>query len=184
MAVSTKLLPRCLAFLLVLCISRAKIVTIDVQQAKNLIQTGYIYLDVRTVEEFVKGHVDAAKIINIPYMLDTPKGKVKNPYFLKEVSSAYKKKDHLIVGCQIGVRSQHATSDLLADGFKNVKAMGGGYVEWVRNKFPVITMVDGSSWITKSIGMAIASPNFRYRYDQDRPKKFETPMQIINLVSY
>ncbi|CAJ2646600.1 unnamed protein product [Trifolium pratense] len=166
MAVSTKLLPRCLAFLLVLCISRAKIVTIDVQQAKNLIQTGYIYLDVRTVEEFVKGHVDAAKIINIPYMLDTPKGKVKNPYFLKEVSSAYKKKDHLIVG------------------FKNVKAMGGGYVEWVRNKFPVITMVDGSSWITKSIGMAIASPNFRYRYDQDRPKKFETPMQIINLVSY
>ncbi|XP_045816519.1 rhodanese-like domain-containing protein 17 [Trifolium pratense] len=74
MAVSTKLLPRCLAFLLVLSISRAKIVTIDVQQAKNLIQTGYIYLDVRTVEEFVKGHVDAAKIINIPYMLDTPKG--------------------------------------------------------------------------------------------------------------
>jgi hypothetical protein len=27
------------------------------------------------VEEFAKGHVDAAKIINIPYMLDTPKGR-------------------------------------------------------------------------------------------------------------
>ncbi|GAU22619.1 hypothetical protein TSUD_234410 [Trifolium subterraneum] len=142
MAVSKKLLSLCLAFLLVLSISRANIVTIDVLEAKNLIQTGYIYLDVRTVEEFVKGHVDAAKIINIPYMLDTPKGKVKNPYFLKEVSSAYKKKVHLIVGCKTGVRSQHATSDLLADGFKNVKDMGGGYVEWVRNKFPVITMVD------------------------------------------
>ncbi|WJX55757.1 hypothetical protein P8452_41489 [Trifolium repens] len=135
MAVSTKLLPRCLAFLLILSISRAKIVTIDVREAKNLIQNGYIYLDVRTVEEFVKGH-------DIPYMLDTPKGKVKNPYFLKEVSSAYKKKAHLVVGCQIGRRSQHATSDLLANGFKNVKAMGGGYVEWVRSKFPVITMAD------------------------------------------
>ncbi|KAK2426989.1 Rhodanese/Cell cycle control phosphatase superfamily protein [Trifolium repens] len=142
MAVSTKLLPRCLAFLLILSISRAKIVTIDVREAKNLIQNGYIYLDVRTVEEFVKGHVDAAKNINIPYMLDTPKGKVKNPYFLKEVSSAYKKKAHLVVGCQIVRRSQHATSDLLANGFKNVKAMGGGYVEWVRSKFPVITMAD------------------------------------------
>jgi len=29
----------------------------------------------RTVEEFQKGHVDAEKIINIPYMFNTPEGK-------------------------------------------------------------------------------------------------------------
>lgn len=50
-AVSANLLPRCLAFLLllvfVLCSSGAKVVTIDVHAAKNLIQTGHIYLDVR-----------------------------------------------------------------------------------------------------------------------------------------
>ncbi|KAK7406825.1 hypothetical protein VNO78_08459 [Psophocarpus tetragonolobus] len=141
MAVSiTLLLPRCSAFFLflfVLCGSAAKVVTVDVRAAKGLLQTGCIYLDVRTVEEFEKGHVDAVNILNIPYMVNTPKGKVKNPNFLKEVSSACNKEDHLIVGCQSGVRSQCATSDLLSDGFNNVKDMTGGYVDWVRNKFPV-----------------------------------------------
>lgn len=49
MAVSVALLPRWLAFLLLLifCSSGAKVVTIDVHAAKSLIQTGNIYLDVR-----------------------------------------------------------------------------------------------------------------------------------------
>ncbi|XP_004512145.1 thiosulfate sulfurtransferase 18-like isoform X1 [Cicer arietinum] len=141
MAVLGNLLPRLVFLLLLFVSSRAKVVTIDVQEAKNLIQAGYIYLDVRTVEEFVKGHVDAAKIINIPYLLGAPKSRVKNQDFLKDVSSACNKEDPLIVGCQIGVRSLNASIDLLADGFKNVKNMEGGYVEWVRNNFPVNTSV-------------------------------------------
>ncbi|XP_004512146.1 thiosulfate sulfurtransferase 18-like isoform X2 [Cicer arietinum] len=123
MAVLGNLLPRLVFLLLLFVSSRAKVVTIDVQEAKNLIQAGYIYLDVRTVEEFVKGHVDAAKIINIPYLLGAPKSRVKNQDFLKDVSSACNKEDPLIVG------------------FKNVKNMEGGYVEWVRNNFPVNTSV-------------------------------------------
>jgi len=51
MAISENLLPRCLAFFLlllfVLCSSGTKVVTIDVHAAKNLIQNGHIYLDVR-----------------------------------------------------------------------------------------------------------------------------------------
>ncbi|CAL0311460.1 unnamed protein product [Lupinus luteus] len=127
-------------FLLLFLICRlgADVVTIDVHAAKGLIHSGYVYLDVRTVEEFQKGHVDhATKIINIPYMFSTPKGMVKNPNFVKEVSSACNKEDHFIVGCKSGVRSQYATTDLVADGFKNVKDMKGGYMEWVKNKFPV-----------------------------------------------
>ncbi|GAU22620.1 hypothetical protein TSUD_234420 [Trifolium subterraneum] len=126
MAVWANMLPYCMAFLLLLffmCRSGAKVVTIDVRAAKNLIETDHIYLDVRTVEEFAKGHVDAAKIINIPYMMDTPKGRVKNTDFLKEVSSICNKEDQLVVG------------------FMNVKDMGGGYVDWVRNKFPINTSV-------------------------------------------
>ncbi|CAJ2646602.1 thiosulfate sulfurtransferase 18-like isoform X2 [Trifolium pratense] len=115
MAISLNLLPRCLVLLhFVLCSLGAKVVTIDVREANNLIQTGHIYLDVRTVQEFVKGpRVNTSKIINIPYMLDTPKGKVKNLYFLKECSSLCNIEDHLVVGCQFGLRSLHATSDLL-----------------------------------------------------------------------
>ncbi|PNY03266.1 thiosulfate sulfurtransferase, partial [Trifolium pratense] len=116
----------------------AKVVTIDVREANNLIQTGHIYLDVRTVQEFVKGpRVNTSKIINIPYMLDTPKGKVKNLYFLKECSSLCNIEDHLVVGCQFGLRSLHATSDLLDGGFKNVKNMDGGFAEWVSKMLPI-----------------------------------------------
>ncbi|KAK7309365.1 hypothetical protein RJT34_06029 [Clitoria ternatea] len=125
-------------FLLLFLLSSSA-ATIDVHQAKALIQTGSLYLDVRTVEEFQNGHVDAVNILNIPYMLNTPNGKVKNPDFLKEVSLACNKEDHLIVGCQLGMRSLSATTDLLSDGFKNVKDMGGGYVDWVKNKLPVNT---------------------------------------------
>ncbi|KAK7250814.1 hypothetical protein RIF29_33522 [Crotalaria pallida] len=115
----------------------AEVVTIDVNVTMGLIQKSHVYLDVRTVEEFQKGHVDAEKIINIPYMFNTPEGRVKNPEFLKEVLSAIKKEDHLIVGCQSGVRSLYATSDLLAEGFKDVSNMGGGYLDWVKNELPV-----------------------------------------------
>ncbi|KAF3440310.1 hypothetical protein FNV43_RR18594 [Rhamnella rubrinervis] len=112
------------------------IVTIDVHEAKDLIKSGYGYLDVRTVEEFKKGHVDARKIFNIPYMFNTPQGRVNNPEFLKEVSSACYKEDPLIVGCQSGVRSLSATADLLKAGYKHVSNMGGGYLAWVENGFP------------------------------------------------
>ncbi|CAJ2646603.1 rhodanese-like domain-containing protein 17 isoform X3 [Trifolium pratense] len=139
MAISLNLLPRCLVLLhFVLCSLGAKVVTIDVREANNLIQTGHIYLDVRTVQEFVKGpRVNTSKIINIPYMLDTPKGKVKNLYFLKECSSLCNIEDHLVVGCQFGLRSLHATSDLLDGGFKNVKNMDGGFAEWVSKMLPI-----------------------------------------------
>ncbi|QCD82081.1 thiosulfate sulfurtransferase 18 [Vigna unguiculata] len=122
--------------------SGSEVVTIDVHATKGLIQTGHVYLDVRTVEEFQKGHVDAEKIINIPYMFNTPEGRVKNQEFLKEVLSACKKEDRIIVGCQSGVRSVYATSDLLTEGFKDVTNMGGGYLDWVKNQFPVKTPSD------------------------------------------
>ncbi|KEH20374.1 rhodanese-related sulfurtransferase [Medicago truncatula] len=95
--------------------SKTEVVTVDVLATKSLIKTTHVYLDVRTVEEFQKGHVDSEKIINIAYMFNTPEGRVKNPEFLKEVSSLCNKEDHLIVGCQSGVRSVYATADLLAE---------------------------------------------------------------------
>ncbi|CAI8583456.1 unnamed protein product [Vicia faba] len=104
--------------------SQPEVVTVDVLAAK-------------TVEEFQKGHVDSEKIINIAYMFNTPEGRVKNPDFLKEVLSLCKKEDHLIVGCQSGVRSVYATVDLLAEGFKDVSNMGGGYLDWIKKEFPI-----------------------------------------------
>ncbi|KAG6603904.1 Thiosulfate sulfurtransferase 18, partial [Cucurbita argyrosperma subsp. sororia] len=115
----------------------AGIVTVDVKTAKNLLHSGYAFLDVRTVEEFKEGHVATEKIVNIPYQFNSPDGRVKNDRFLEEVSAVFKKDDYFIVGCGGGGRSLVAAGELVNIGFKNVKDMGGGFQAWVANGLPV-----------------------------------------------
>ncbi|KAJ4966221.1 hypothetical protein NE237_018070 [Protea cynaroides] len=112
-------------------------VTIDVHKAKDLVHSGYRYLDVRTPEEFKNGHLDVENIVNIPYMFKTPEGWPKNPQFVEQVSSTFSKDDHLVVNCERGVRSAYATTDLQNVGFVHVKNMGGGYAAWVENGLSV-----------------------------------------------
>ncbi|CAK9320758.1 unnamed protein product [Citrullus colocynthis] len=50
----------------------AGVVTIDVETAKKLLDSGYPLLDIRTVEEFRRGHVTTEKIVNIPYQFNSP----------------------------------------------------------------------------------------------------------------
>ncbi|KAI3794283.1 hypothetical protein L1987_36912 [Smallanthus sonchifolius] len=119
--------------------SESQIITIDVLKAIDLLRNNYRYLDVRTEEEFKKGHVDFDDVLNIPNMFNTPDGRVKNPNFMEQVLLVCTKDDHLIVGCQSGVRSVDATVDLLGAGFKHVYNMGGGYLAWVQNGLPVVT---------------------------------------------
>ncbi|KAL1217064.1 Thiosulfate sulfurtransferase 18 [Cardamine amara subsp. amara] len=114
-----------------------EVITVDVKQAKTLLQSGHQYLDVRTQEEFRRGHCQAPKIVNIPYMLSTPQGRVKNEDFLDQVSSLLNPADDIIVGCQSGARSLTATTELLAAGFKKVRNMRGGYMSWVDHSFAI-----------------------------------------------
>ncbi|KAK1410482.1 hypothetical protein QVD17_37019 [Tagetes erecta] len=118
--------------------SESQVITIDVLKANDLLRnSNYRYLDVRTEEEFKKGHVDFGDVLNIPNMFNTPQGRVKNPKFMEQVLPVCSKDDHLIVGCQSGVRSVYASVDLLDAGFKHVYNMGGGYIAWVQNGLPV-----------------------------------------------
>ncbi|KAK1440553.1 hypothetical protein QVD17_06382 [Tagetes erecta] len=131
----------CLLLLLLVrsCSSETKMITIDVHKANRIIRDGdYRYLDVRTWEEFMKGHVDFDDVINVPYMFDTNQGRVKNGNFLEQVMSLCNKSDHLVVGCQSGVRSVYASNVLLEAGYKHVYNMGGGYLSWVENDLPVV----------------------------------------------
>ncbi|CAH2043036.1 unnamed protein product [Thlaspi arvense] len=125
-----------------------EVVTVDVSQAKTLLQSGHRYLDVRTEEEFRRGHCLASEILNVPYMLNTPQGRVKNQDFLDQVSSLLNPTDDVLVfeidlesddtqGCQSGARSLNATAELLAAGFKKVRNVGGGYLAWVDHSFPI-----------------------------------------------
>ncbi|KAK7264012.1 hypothetical protein RJT34_31614 [Clitoria ternatea] len=106
------------------------VVTVDVHSAKDLLNSSsYCYLDVRSVEEFNKSHVENAH--NVPYMFITEAGRVKNPHFVDQVAAICKNEDHLIVACNSGGRSRRACVDLLESGFKHIVNMGGGYSAWV-----------------------------------------------------
>ncbi|XP_031474545.1 thiosulfate sulfurtransferase 16, chloroplastic-like [Nymphaea colorata] len=115
--------------------SEAAVATVSVHIAKDLLASGHRFLDVRTKEEFIKGHVEDA--VNIPYLFFTPEGRKQNPRFIEEVSAVYSKDDHILVGCRSGVRSLNASIDLLKANFKNVKNMEGGFVAWLENRFNV-----------------------------------------------
>ncbi|CAL9233305.1 unnamed protein product, partial [Arabidopsis halleri] len=103
--------------------------TVDIYTAKGFLSTGHRYLDVRTNEEFAKGHVEDA--LNIPYMFQTDEGEVINPDFLPQMASVCKKDEHIIVACNAGGRGSRACIDLLNAGYKHVANMGGGYSAWV-----------------------------------------------------
>ncbi|KAK1321352.1 hypothetical protein QJS10_CPA03g02246 [Acorus calamus] len=122
-------------FHLGLCRTQSEVLTVDVHSAKDLIRSSHRYLDVRTEEEFKKGHLENA--LNVPYCFFTPEGTVKNPKFLEQVAAVCNKDDFIVVGCKSGVRSLQASVDLLAADYKNVKNMGGGYAAWVENGFTV-----------------------------------------------
>ncbi|KAJ6836888.1 rhodanese-like domain-containing protein 15, chloroplastic isoform X1 [Iris pallida] len=108
--------------------------SVPVRAAHDLLQAGHRYLDVRTVEEFRAGHPPGAT--NIPYMFRVGSGMTKNPQFLEEVSSVYKKDDEIIIGCQSGRRSLMAATDLLSAGFTGVTDIAGGYSAWIQNGLP------------------------------------------------
>ncbi|KAJ4971888.1 hypothetical protein NE237_004987 [Protea cynaroides] len=105
------------------------VMTVDVHAAKHLLSSGHRYLDVRTTEEFNKSHVENA--LNVPYMIITPEGRVKNPEFLIQILSVCRKEDQLVVGCNSGGRSLRASVDLLNAGFMHVANIEGGYSAWV-----------------------------------------------------
>ncbi|KAJ3691293.1 hypothetical protein LUZ61_020457 [Rhynchospora tenuis] len=109
--------------------------SVPVRVAKELLQAGHRYLDVRTEDEFKAGHPSGA--INIPYMFKVGSGMSKNPKFLDQVSSIFSQDDEIIVGCQSGKRSLMAATELHSAGFKAVVDLAGGYSAWSQNELPI-----------------------------------------------
>ncbi|MED6147223.1 Thiosulfate sulfurtransferase 16, chloroplastic [Stylosanthes scabra] len=108
--------------------------SVPVDVAHSLLQAGYRYLDVRTIEEFRAGHTPGA--INIPYFHIFGEDKTKNAEFIEQVSSQFSKNDKILVGCKRGIRSKSAATDLLDAGFSGVKDVAGGYDDWTKNGLP------------------------------------------------
>jgi rhodanese-related sulfurtransferase len=96
--------------------------------AKALLDSGagWIYLDVRTVEEFDAGHAPGAS--NIPIMTRGPAGMTPNAEFASVVQRTFPRDAKLIVGCASGPRSTRACEVLAAAGYANLVNMEGGFM--------------------------------------------------------
>ncbi|HSD09459.1 MAG TPA: rhodanese-like domain-containing protein [Candidatus Binatia bacterium] len=85
-----------------------------------------VYLDVRTEAEFSAGHPAGA--YNIPVMFfDAAHRPVANADFTRVVQAALSPETSVLVGCQSGVRSQHAAEILCSLGFADVSNVAGGF---------------------------------------------------------
>jgi len=101
---------------------------ISVQEAHDLLakEPERVYIDVRTVREFVAGHPKTA--VNIPVALPDPgRGMVMNEEFVKVVENHFPKDKKIIVGCQAGPRADAAAKLLQEAGYQDVSSMQGGF---------------------------------------------------------
>lgn len=99
------------------------------QEAKRLLDTGegYIYVDVRTPEEFQAGR--PAGSVNVPIMLSNPAtGEMKlNDSFLDAVAEHVAKDRNVVLGCRTGQRSGLAQRMMQEAGYSRTVNMIGGF---------------------------------------------------------
>jgi rhodanese-related sulfurtransferase len=102
---------------------------VTAEETKEILDSdnNVVYIDVRTENEFMSGHVP--KAINIPVVLPDPATRQMkpNPEFVRVVSTHFPKNKRIIVGCQMGGRSQLAAQILRQEGFETVSNMQGGF---------------------------------------------------------
>lgn len=84
-----------------------------------------LYLDVRSVPEFIAGHPAGA--INIPLMHKGAFGMEPNADFLKVAEAVLPKDKVLLVGCLSGGRSQRACEILAQKGYPHLSNVYGGF---------------------------------------------------------
>src|SRR5262245_2920695 len=125
---------------------------VTVQEARAAQGFGATYLDVRSVPEFQQGHPEGA--FNVPLLHADPvtRHMRPNPEFLDVVRANFPPGTHLVVGCQVGGRSQKAAEILTNAGYHDVaNVLGGfggapqmGHAGWVQAGLPVEQKADAA----------------------------------------
>jgi rhodanese-related sulfurtransferase len=76
---------------------------ISPEDARDLVdKDGYVYVDVRSVQEFQAGHPTGA--YNVPLLHMGPAGMTANEDFLGVMEKAFPKDAKIVVGCKAGGR--------------------------------------------------------------------------------
>jgi rhodanese-related sulfurtransferase len=95
-------------------------------EAKELVDQGWKFVDVRSIPEFEAGHPTGA--YNVPLMHFLPgRGMTPNAEFAAVMEKTFAKGDKLVFGCKSGGRSLRAAEMLAGAGYTNVVDMRGGF---------------------------------------------------------
>jgi rhodanese-related sulfurtransferase len=97
---------------------------ISVEEAKALTGEAF-FLDVRTEDEYKKGHIPDAKFVQRAVLEFETRLKVPD------------KETHIVVYCKNGFGSGLATYRLVQMGYKNAENMLGGWKAWLKAEYPV-----------------------------------------------
>jgi len=85
----------------------------------------YVYIDVRSVQEFEHGHVPGS--YNIPILFMTHAGMQPNPQFVQAVKQRFAQEQKIVFGCKAGGRSARACELLAREGYAQLVNMEGGF---------------------------------------------------------
>ena len=99
---------------------------VDVKTLESKLKNkeNFILLDVRTDREYFLSSIEGS--------LHMPMNTIAEGY------TSLDKDKEIIVQCKSGVRSEKVCEFLLNNGFKNVKNLAGGIVEWAKKIDPTI----------------------------------------------
>ncbi len=95
------------------------------EETVQLLEQGWVYVDVRSIPEFEAGHPPGA--LNVPISHRTPMGSQPNAEFLEVMQRAFGKDERLVLGCGSGPRSKRAAQQLQGAGFSTLCEMSAGF---------------------------------------------------------
>ncbi len=90
-------------------------------------EDGQVYVDVRSVPEFEKGHPAGARNVPLLHFVESTGRMHPNPDFLTVMQANFSPDTALLVGCQMGGRSAQAGQALVAAGYQDVTNVAGGF---------------------------------------------------------
>ena len=107
-----------------------KVPYIAVAELKNLQQKNkVVILDSRELVEFKVSHIEGAILVGY------------NHFRLSSLPDSIDKKTPIVVYCTLGVRSEVIASQLVENGYTDVKNLYGGISEWKNQDYIVIDSI-------------------------------------------
>ncbi len=121
------------------------------EEAVELMERGYVYIDVRSEPEFEQGHPPGS--LNVPLMHFGPGGLTPNNEFMQVIESAFGKEEKLLLGCRAGKLSRHAAQLMAAAGYSDLADLTTGW-EFARDPFGRVM----PGWIKKGLPVETGKP--------------------------